>query len=129
MKFKEMSWGELEKDFREKLDRFTSRELVNSLEKYKKGEKNLRVELKVREDVDLKELEKHYGFKYVDNSGQYKFTERNIDGATYIYINTWNRKIVYRQDRENDNMCLEKLYDLIKDGLIVKEKYKCKKCK
>ena len=77
--------------------------------------------LKIRDDLDLKELEKYYGFKYFDDFGQYKFTERNIGGATYIYINTWNRKIVYRKDRENDNMCLEKLYDLIKADLVVKE--------
>lgn len=66
-------------------------------------------------------VENKLGFKYFDNCGQYKFTERNTDGATYIYINTWNRKIVYRQERENDNMCLEKLYDLIKADLVVKE--------
>lgn len=77
--------------------------------------------LKIRDDVDLKELETIWKFKYFDNSGQYKFTERNIDGATYIYINAWNRKIVYRQEKENDNMCLEKLYDLIKANLVVKE--------
>ena len=76
--------------------------------------------LKIRDDVNLEEL-KQYGFKYFDNSGQYKFTERNIDGATYIYINVWNRKIVYRQEKESDNMCLEKLYDLIKADLVVKE--------
>lgn len=35
MKFKEMSWEELKKDFREKLNRYTSRELADSLEKYK----------------------------------------------------------------------------------------------
>lgn len=68
-----------------------------------------------------KELNILYSFKYFDDCGQYKFTERNFDGATYIYINTWNRKIVYRQERENDNMCLEKLYDLIKANLAVKE--------
>ena len=68
-----------------------------------------------------KELNILYGFKYFDDYGQDKFTERNFDGATYIYINTWNRKIVYRQERENDNMCLEKLYDLIKANLVVKE--------
>lgn len=77
--------------------------------------------LKIRDDVDLKELEKYYGFKYFDDCGQYKFTERNFDGATYIYINTWNRKILYRKEKENDNMCLEKLYDLIKANLVVKE--------
>ena len=50
--------------------------------------------------MDLKELETIWRFQYFDNSGQYKFTERNIDGATYIYINIWNRKIVYRQEKE-----------------------------
>ena len=77
--------------------------------------------LKIRDDVDLKELETIWRFQYFDNSGQYKFTERNIDGATYIYINVWNRKIVYRKVIENDNMWLEKLYDLIIADLVVKE--------
>lgn len=77
--------------------------------------------LKIRDDVDLKELEKYYGFNYFDGCGQYKFTERNVDGATYIYINVWNRKIIYRQDNTNDNECLNKLYDLIKADLVIKE--------
>lgn len=77
--------------------------------------------LKIRDDVDLEEFEKYYGFKYFDNCGQYKFTERNIDGATYIYINTWNRKVIYRQDTTSDTKCLEKLYDLIKANLVIKE--------
>ena len=41
--------------------------------------------LRIKDNVDLKELEK-YGFKYNDYSGQYKICERNIDGAAYIYI-------------------------------------------
>ena len=76
---------------------------------------------KIRDDIDLKELETTWGFLYFDSCGQYRFTERNLDGATYIYINSWNRKILYRQEKENDNMCLDKLYDLIKADLIVKE--------
>ena len=75
--------------------------------------------LKIKDNVDLKESEK-FGFKYNDGTGQYKFCERNVDGATYIYINTWNRKIVYRQDKSTDNMCLEKLYDLIENDLVEK---------
>ena len=39
--------------------------------------------LRIKSDVDLKELEK-FGFKYNDYSGQYKICERNIDGTTYI---------------------------------------------
>lgn len=76
--------------------------------------------LKIKDDVDLKKLEK-LGFKYCDNTGQYRFIERDVGGASYICINVWNRKIVYRQDKENDNMCLEKFYDLIKENLIAKE--------
>ena len=34
MKFKEMSWEELQKDFKNKLDDMTTQELVNSLLKY-----------------------------------------------------------------------------------------------
>ena len=75
--------------------------------------------LKIRDNVELEELEK-YGFKYDDYSGQYKICERNIDGATYIYINVWNRKILFRQDKSLDKECLNVLYDLIKDGLVVK---------
>ena len=35
MKFKEMSWEELKKDFRRILDKYTTRDLVDSLKKYK----------------------------------------------------------------------------------------------
>ena len=75
--------------------------------------------LKVKDSVDLKELE-IYGFKYNDYSGQYKICERNIDGATYIYINVWNKKILFRQDKSLDKECLNALYDLIKADLIEK---------
>ena len=61
------------------------------------------------------------GFKYCDNTGQYRFVERNVGGVTYISINTWNRKIVYRQDKESDDMSLGKFYDLVKADLVVKE--------
>ena len=37
MKFKEMSWEELKKDFRKKLNEYTIKELVKSLEKYKRN--------------------------------------------------------------------------------------------
>lgn len=72
-----------------------------------------------REKIDLKELEK-FGFKYNDNSGQYEFCERNINGATYIYINVWNRKIVFRQERRSNTECLNILFDLIQAGLVEK---------
>lgn len=75
--------------------------------------------LKIKDSVDLRELEK-FGLKYDENCGKYKFIERNFNGATYIYINVWNGKIIYRQERENDGMCLNLLYDLIKADLVEK---------
>lgn len=75
--------------------------------------------LKIREEIDLKELEK-FNFRYDNRTGRYRFCERNIDGATYIYINVWNRRIIFRQDKETDTWCLTKLYDLITAGLVEK---------
>ena len=40
MKFKEMTWQELNKDFKQVLSNYTSEELVESLEKYKVENKN-----------------------------------------------------------------------------------------
>ena len=75
--------------------------------------------LKIKDNVDLQELDK-FEFRYNDNTGRYEYLERNIDGATYIYVNTWNRKILYRQEKNYDTMCLLKLYDLIKADLVEK---------
>lgn len=35
MKFKEMKWKELKADFKKKINKFTTKELLKSLEKYK----------------------------------------------------------------------------------------------
>lgn len=75
--------------------------------------------LKIKDNVELKKL-KGYGFTYNDEIGQYKFCERNVDGATCLYINVWNRKVLFRQDKISDNLCLAKLYDLIQAGLVEK---------
>ena len=75
--------------------------------------------LKIKDNVDLKELEK-FGFRYFDSVGQYQYSERNIDGATYIYVNIWNRRILYRQDKTYDTLCLLKLFDLIEAKLVEK---------
>ena len=75
--------------------------------------------LKIKDEVDLKELEK-FGFQYADRTGKYKFCERNIEGATYICVNVWNRRIIFRQERETDTGCLIKLFDLITAGLVEK---------
>ena len=73
--------------------------------------------LKIKDNIDFSELVQ-MDFKYDDNDGRFKYCERNIDGATYIYINKWNRKIIYRQDKVSDTLCLFKLYELIKNGLV-----------
>ena len=75
--------------------------------------------LRIKDNVDLKESEK-FGFKYNDYSGQYKICERNIDGTTYIYINVWNKKILFIQDKSLDKEGWNALYDLIKADLIEK---------
>lgn len=69
---------------------------------------------------DMKEL-LDYRFKYDDNKGQYKFCERNIDGATYIYVNIWNGRVTFRQDKGSDTQCLTVLYKLIKANLFIDE--------
>lgn len=65
------------------------------------------MDLRFRDDKDLDELIS-YGFKYCDTVGQYHFNERNEGGLTYIYINKWNRKVVYRQDIPGNCRCLMK---------------------
>ena len=150
MKFKEMSWEELEKDFREKLNRYTSRELADSLEKYKTGEKIMKVKLKVREDINLKILE-NYGFKkeiYKRPTHKYEcgggdedyYTEivwvydnwinicevlEKRENSDWIHPNEERDLYIYPSDYDmgvSDEM-LVKIYDLIKDGLIVKEEH------
>ena len=79
--------------------------------------------LRIKDNVDLKELEK-FGFQYFDSVGRYKYSERNIDGATYIYVNIWNRRILYRQDKTYDALCLLKLFDLIEAKLVEKVEVK-----
>lgn len=69
--------------------------------------------------IELSDLEK-FDFVYYDSVGQYKYCEKNIDGATYIYVNVWNRKILYRQDKSCDTFCLSVLYDLIEAGYVEK---------
>ena len=75
--------------------------------------------LKIKDEVDFYTI-RQMEFTYSDYDGRFKYCERNIDGATYIYINKWNRHIVYRQDKQSDTMCLNKLYDLIQAGLVEK---------
>lgn len=75
--------------------------------------------LKIKDSVDLKELEK-FGLKFNEENGRYEYIERNIDGETYIFINSWNKKILFVQRKNYDNVCLEILYDLIQAELVEK---------
>ena len=79
--------------------------------------------LKIKDNVDLKELEK-YGFEYRDCCGyknSYVYEERN-DGWSNdeIVIYCDNKKICkYYEDFSNDYLQY-KIDDLIKDGLVEK---------
>ena len=75
--------------------------------------------LKIRDDVDLKELEK-FGFKYKYFSNEYfkKVYLCNDDDDRICYQVDNNRQIkITRLDGKLDNT----LYDLIKANLVVKE--------
>ena len=75
--------------------------------------------LKIKSDVDLKELEK-YGFVEMDNIKFYtKEVIRNTyDGIDY-YINI-DTRIIEINSNEKDEQLDDTLYDLIKDGLVEK---------
>ena len=75
--------------------------------------------VKLRNDVDLKELEK-YGFVYNDEEGKYFFSKNK----NTITINVWNRKIELKQQKTGSHECLEILCNLTKDGLVIIEKIK-----
>lgn len=71
--------------------------------------------LKIKDDVDLKELAK-----------KNKFIERNEIGHIYnksetLRINMWNRKILFTPyNTINDSETVVDLYDLIQAGLVEK---------
>ena len=79
--------------------------------------------LKIKDDVDLKELEK-YGFKKEPTKSYYY---KEIDEQIYIEIQIFNTDEYIRPREININTehgsffnNLELLYDLIKDGLVEK---------
>ena len=76
--------------------------------------------LKIKDNVDLKELEK-YGFRFIDSTGRYEYYNR---AYTIIYIKSWNREISIEYLTNAIDSYEHKLepviYDLIKDGLVVK---------
>ncbi len=83
--------------------------------------------LKIKDNVDLKELKK-YGFKYTPNCyDNYKLCLQNdLEGAIYIKI-TKNRIVypvvdldVYNLSNKNEFQIHDILYDLIKADLVEK---------
>ena len=74
--------------------------------------------LKIKDNVDLKELEK-FDFNYHDYSGRYVYNTINEP----LTINVWNRKInIPDYGVLTENILCEKLYDLIQAGLVEKVK-------
>ena len=76
-------------------------------------------ELKIKDSVDLKELEK-FGFIFDNSDGIFRHTERNYQGSASIRIRSWDRRILFRQDVSTDTECLCVLYDLIQANLVEK---------
>ena len=78
--------------------------------------------LKVKNNVDLKELEK-YGFQKDGYNYYYDFIPYNEDNCSgqYIVVDIKTRKIDLDYfDLEYFRKAVELLYDLIKDGLVEK---------
>ena len=81
--------------------------------------------LKIRDDIDLKELER-FGFEYRENkklpyNSVYEWNDmlQVKSSNEQIYIRAFDRrKIVVNSDC---GIAIEKLYDLIKANLVVKE--------
>nr|DAI65613.1 MAG TPA: hypothetical protein [Caudoviricetes sp.] len=82
--------------------------------------------LKIRDDVDLKELEK-FGFEYHENkrnpsNSLYEWNDKMIEikgSNEQIYIRTFDRReLVVNSDC---GIAMGKLYDLIKANLVIKE--------
>ena len=75
--------------------------------------------LKIKDDVDLKELEK-FGFKYVKNSNYPMLSNQKY---YYDYARTMavyeNTKVIII--KHTDNKTIDTLYDLVQAGLVEKE--------
>ena len=79
--------------------------------------------LKIKDDVDLKELEK-FGFEYDEDNNcyfYYGFTRADCKSEIRIYIYNDTRVIATGFDEYVDpNKIYNKIYDLIKAGLVEK---------
>ena len=77
--------------------------------------------LKIKEDVDLKELEK-FGFEeHEKNYFYYGFTTPFCNSEIRMYVNKEDRIITTVLDiNVHENKIHDKIYDLIKAGLVEK---------
>ena len=76
--------------------------------------------LKIRDDIDLKELEK-YGFVCTKTYEWYeKIVEYDYNQRIYYYVLDKDRRIEISTYDGYDNKLDDTLYDLIKDGLVEK---------
>ena len=76
--------------------------------------------LKIKDNVDLKELEK-YGFEYEEWRKCYVGGYSNRELQLRVNPDTREKKMYepYRDNEESENN-IELLYNLIKDGLVIK---------
>lgn len=85
--------------------------------------KELRYMLKIKDDVDLKKLEK-FGFEFNNDTGKYYFKVIHEEGrgATEITVQTWDRKIYVWSNtnyvKDEGLACV--IYDLITAGMVEK---------
>lgn len=74
--------------------------------------------LKIRDDVDLKELER-FGFEKLNDVYRYSSKEaKNYVYESVIYLYDYDR--IIRVDKLTDNNDISILYDLIKANLVEK---------
>ena len=76
--------------------------------------------LKIREDVDLKELEK-YGFVKNGHFDLFTRYEYKPDSGTCLYVDEYKNITIFPTYYDKlDIKIMDKLYDLIKANLVVK---------
>lgn len=79
--------------------------------------------LKIKDNVDLKELEKygfeHYPLIYIKETKRYD-DYMGMNTAKKIYIDEKTREISIGTNLFNTDIELDTLYDLIKDGIVEK---------
>ena len=83
--------------------------------------------LKIKDNVDLKEVEK-YGFEIINNfARRIYFDKDGIEEDTWLVVEFRELWLIEQGAKESNerwfgNPQLDTIYDLIKDGLVEKEK-------